>query len=430
VTTPFSLFLALRYLKPKRTFLSIISVVSVAGVMLGITVLILVISVMTGFELELQKKVLGFDPHITVTGEQNVLEDWRDVQKKVNEVSGVVATAPFVQGPVLVKFGPRILAPVMRAVDADSERRMIEIDGNLMVAGDFDLEGDKCVVGVGIAAELGLAVGDTIQLISPDSTKELIRKLDESQVDGGKQPDIEEIKQMIAPADIEVAGIFRTGRYDYDGSFLFVPLHIGQELYGFSGAVTGLGVKTNDPNMVGFTKEAIMEKLGPPNRAITWMDANKQLFDAIRLERSMMFFILMIIIVVAAFCIMNTLFTFTVLKTRDIGVLKALGATTNQIVLVFLGQGMFIGLLGSLGGLGLAMILIQYRNEVRRFLSDALGIQVFPASIYQFADIPAKIVPADVAIICVSAFVICSLAALIPAAIAARLDPVKALRYE
>jgi lipoprotein-releasing system permease protein len=144
----------------------------------------------------------------------------------------------------------------------------------------------------------------------------------------------------------------------------------------------------------------------------------------------MMFFILMIIIVVAAFCIMNTLFTFTVLKTRDIGVLKALGANTSQVVQVFVGQGMMIGALGSLSGLAAAMLLIHFRNEARDLLADVLHIEVFPRSVYQFSEIPAVVVPQDVAVICVSAFVICSLAALIPAYIAARLDPVKALRYE
>ncbi|MGH8048426.1 MAG: FtsX-like permease family protein, partial [Chthoniobacterales bacterium] len=238
------------------------------------------------------------------------------------------------------------------------------------------------------------------------------------------------LKEMILPSEIEVAGIFRTGRYDYDSNFIIVPLHIGQELYGFSGEVNGLGVNTTDPFQVELTKRAIMDRIGPPNVAITWMDANKQLFDAIRMERGMLFIILMIIIVVAAFCIMNTLFTFTVLKTRDIGVLKALGANTSQVVQVFLGQGMMIGFLGSVSGLVSAILLIQFRNEVRDFLSKVLGIPVFPSSVYQFAEIPAKIVPGDVAIICISAFVICSLAALIPAYIAARLDPVKALRYE
>jgi lipoprotein-releasing system permease protein len=163
---------------------------------------------------------------------------------------------------------------------------------------------------------------------------------------------------------------------------------------------------------------------------MSWMDMNKQIFDAIRMERQVMFFILMFIILVAAFGIMNTLITVTVQKTREIGVMKALGARTNQIVGVFLAQGMVVGVFGTLIGLGLGISLTQYRNEANHFLSRALGVEVFPASVYQFSEIPAEIVASDVAIICLSAFVICSVAALIPAWFAAKLDPVKALRHE
>jgi lipoprotein-releasing system permease protein len=163
---------------------------------------------------------------------------------------------------------------------------------------------------------------------------------------------------------------------------------------------------------------------------MSWIDMNKQIFDAIRMERSVMFFLLMFIILVAAFGIMNTLITVTVQKTREIGVMKALGAQTHQIIGVFVAQGMVVGVFGTLTGLAMGITMVQYRNEVSRFLSSALNIEIFPASVYQFSEIPAEIVPSDVVLICVSAFAICSLAALIPAWFAARLDPVKALRHE
>ncbi|TXH83930.1 MAG: FtsX-like permease family protein [Rhizobium sp.] len=157
---------------------------------------------------------------------------------------------------------------------------------------------------------------------------------------------------------------------------------------------------------------------------------NKQIFDAIKMERNVMFFILLFIVLVAAFGIMNTLITVTVQKTREIGIMKALGAQTMQIVGVFMAQGVVVGLFGTIVGLITGISLVQYRNQVSDFLANTFHIEVFPRSVYQFSEIPAEIVPSDVAIICTSAFIICSLAALIPAYVAARLDPVKALRYE
>ncbi len=433
VKKPFSLFLALRYLKPKRTFVSVITLISILGVTLGITVLILVISVMSGFELELQKKVIGFDAHVTITRPGAVLENWREVAKEVQSVPGVVkdGVAPYTMGRVMAEFDHQRLAPLVRGIDPKKESQITDIN-KYIVEGQLDLEGDNCVVGVELARQLGLNVGDKLSLTSPKNVDAIIEQLDKAEKEGNKDPDLfENIKQMVLPVELTVTGIFSSGRYAYDSDFVLVPLYVGQEMYELGpGDVHGLSVKTNDPFTAEVTKHAIMDRIGAPNVALTWMDQNKELFDAIRMERGVMFFLLMFIVLVAAFGIMNTQITVTVQKTREIGILKALGARTGQIVGIFLAQGMVIGFFGTLTGLALGMTLIRFRNETRDFLSTVLGIQVFPASVYQFSEIPAKVVPSDVAIICVSAFVICSLAALIPAYFAARLDPVKALRYE
>jgi lipoprotein-releasing system permease protein len=356
----------------------------------------------------------------------------------MESVPGVEAVAPYVQGPVLVKFRDSVYAPKIRGVDPEQEEKITEIGKFLLPAyeGDkpvLDLDGDKCVVGAELASILGLQIGDKLSIISAHNAKELLNALDQKKEKDGNNATIDEIKQMILPTDLEVTGIFSSGRYLYDSEFVIVPLHIAQELYGLEGEVHGLWAKTSDPFRAEETKQVLKAKLresGQSLAVLTWMDQNKDLFDAIRMERGVMFFLLMFIVLVAAFGIMNTLITVTVQKTREIGILKALGARTIQIIGIFLAQGMVVGFFGTLSGLALGMTLIRFRNEVRNWLADVLHVHVFPASVYQFSEIPAKVVPSDVAIICVSAFAICSLAALIPAYFAARLDPVKALRYE
>ena len=424
----FSLFLAIRYLKPKRTFLSIITLISILGVTLGIMVLILVISVMTGFEQELRRKVIGFDPHVVVTS-GGVLEDWENIAASVKKDPDVVAVAPFVLGPVIAQYQNRRLAPKIRGVDPEQERGVVDITP-FIIEGEYDLEGSKTIVGSELARELGVTVGETLTIFSPGNFQEILSEIDRMEKTGGKPEDIASLKQLILPTELEVTGVFESGRYLYDSEFLIVPLHIGQELYNLGPAAHGLAVKTKDPYLADKVCNDLNSRLDSPAYSMSWMDMNKQIFDAIRMERQVMFFILMFIILVAAFGIMNTLITVTVQKTREIGVMKALGARTNQIVGVFLAQGMVVGVFGTLIGLGLGISLTQYRNEANHFLSRALGVEVFPASVYQFSEIPAEIVASDVAIICLSAFVICSLAALIPAWFAAKLDPVKALRHE
>ncbi|MDP9254883.1 MAG: ABC transporter permease [Verrucomicrobiota bacterium] len=427
---PFSFFLALRYLKPKRTFLSIITLISVCGVMLGVTVLILVISVMTGFDRELQQKVIDFDAHILVSTE-DVLRDWRDLTVKLRNTPGVVATAPFIQGPVIVEFHNRRLAPMIRGIDPEQEERVIPLR-KFIKQGALDLDGDSTVLGIELARKLQIGVGDKLTVYSPGNLNEILNGIKKLENSNGteEQKAIDQLRDVILPKELKVTGIYETGHYLHDSEFLLVPIYVGQELYGLGDALHGITVKTNDPFRAGEVKQAIARFLEPPEYVQTWQDMNQQYFEAIRLERNVMFFLLFFIVVVAAFGIMSTLITVTVQKRREIGIMKAIGANIWQIVWVFLGQGIVVGLFGTLTGLGLGMTLIRYRNEFSHWLAQTLHIEIFPREVYQFSQIPAQVVPHDVAIICVSAFLICSFAALIPAYFAARLDPVKALRYE
>jgi lipoprotein-releasing system permease protein len=427
---PFSLFLALRYLKPKRTFLSIITLISVIGVMLGVTVLILVIAVMTGFDRELRQKVIDFDAHILVTSE-DVFRDWRALKAKIDKTPGVVATAPFVQGPVIVEFHNRRLAPLIRGVDPEQEEKVIPLQ-KFIKFGKLDLEGESTVLGIELARKLGVTVGDKVTIYSPGNLGQVldsIKKLENAKGEEEKKA-IDQLRDVILPKDLTVNGIFETGHYLHDSEFLLVPVYVGQELYGLDDALHGITVKTDNPYGAERVKQEIQQFLESPQYAQTWIDMNRQYFEAVRLERTVMFFLLFFIVIVAAFGIMSTLITVTVQKRHEIGIVKALGANIAQIIWVFLGQGTIVGLFGTITGLGLGMTLIRYRNEFSRWLASTLHIEIFPRQVYQFSSIPAEVIPHDVAIICISAFLICSFAALIPAYFAARLDPVKALRYE
>jgi len=358
------------------------------------------------------------------------IEDWTKVRDEASKVPHIQAMAPFVQGPVLVKFQNRNMAPKVRAIDPELEENVASIK-EFIKRGNYDLDGDKVILGSELAGILGADVGDTITVYSAANIQKMMEELDRAQQEG-KQADAAALREMILPLDLEVTGIFESGRYLVDSDYLLVPLHIGQEIYGLNSEkmVHGIAVKTSDRYLADEVRDNLREVLEPGVFSLTWMDMNKQLFDAIRMERSVMFFILLFIVLVAAFGIMNTLITVTVQKTREIGIMKALGAQTWQIISVFLAQGIVVGIFGTLTGLISGIALVQYRNEVRKIIYALTGYDPFPAGIYQFSQIPAEIVPHDVILICVSAFIICSIAALIPAWFASRLDPVKALRYE
>ena len=398
--------------------------------MLGVTVLILVISVMTGFDRELRQKVIDFDAHILVSSE-DILRDWRALKTKIDNTPGVVATAPYIQGPVIVEFQNRRLAPLIRGIDPAQEEKVIPLR-KFVKYGKLDLDGDSTVLGIELARKLQVSIGDKVTVYSPGNLGQIldsIKKLENAKGEEEKKA-VDELRDVILPKELTVTGIFETGHYLHDSEFLLVPIYVGQELYGLGDALHGVTVRTDYPYGAERVKQAIQQFLEPPQYAQTWIDMNRQYFEAVRLERTVMFFLLFFIVVVAAFGIMSTLITVTVQKRREIGIMKALGANIAQIIWIFLGQGTVVGLFGTLTGLGLGMTLIRYRNEFSHWLASTLHIEIFPREVYQFSSIPAEVIPRDVAIICISAFFICSVAALIPAYFAARLDPVKALRYE
>jgi lipoprotein-releasing system permease protein len=421
---PFELFLALRYLRPKRTFVSVITLISVIGVMLGVAVLIIVISVMSGFDQQLREKILGFSAHLKVFKAQGTLGNYRTVMQMVTSNENVTAVAPFVLGQVLVKTepvdgsNPMVGAPWVRGLDPRYETNVTVLPDSIKL-GEFNVDGSSALVGMDFARSMQLQVGDRISVYAP--RREDLERLQQKGTDS---------EEAILPAEFTVRGIFDVGYYQYNAEVIVTSLENAQDLYHLKNTVHGLLVMIRDPFLAPEVRRELLSSLGPDYAITLWTEENSQILDALLVEKNVMFYLLFFIMIVAAFGIMNSLITFVVQKTREIGMLKALGATRGQVVWLFLSQSLVVGVIGDVAGFGLGMLALHYRNEFLHFMNRMTGFELFPAAIYNFTELPALIVPGDIVWICGSALVICLLAGTVPAWTAGRLKPVEALRHE
>ena len=408
---PFEIVVGLRYIKAKRkqAFISVIGAFSVFGVMLGVMTLIIVLGVMNGFEKDLKEKILGTVSHLVVMSHSNrSIAGWSNLMKRIQDFDGVEATTPYIYAQAMISTRGRVRGVIVRGIDPVTASKVISLP-RYLIQGKINDVSERLddVPGIIIGKELAvlnsLRVGDVVQLISPQ----------------GKRTPIGAIPRV---QNFRIAGIFKSGMYEFDSSLVYMDLGQAQKFFEMGDGVTGIEVHLADIYTAGKLGGRIESILGAPFWTRTWQEMYRNLFSALKLEKMAMFIILTFIVLVAAFNIIIALIMLVMEKSRDIAILKALGATPDKVMRIFVVQGMLVGVvgtfLGAVAGLAGAAILARY------------PIIELPEEIYTIPTLPISIETSDILIICAVALVICFLATIYPSLRAARLEPVEALRYE
>ena len=412
----FPLFLALKYLKPKRSVASVIACVSILGVMLGVAVVIVVRSVMTGFGDIWEEKILDFKPHVSLLPrEGNVISGEDEVAARLRTIPGVTCVTPELDTRVLLSHRGRVLAPVILGVNGDDFVRSYRVGAPR--AGTFDLDGDSIVLGSTAARTLGVWVGDEVTVYSP---KTLVAK-----------------DEVFLPVKWKVVGIFSCGQHEYDSGYVVASLNNVRDLMGMEKGVFAIHLKTdcptNDEKFRKLVEEAVARSSSGSSdsslsalRAVTWREADREIFNALAVEKNMTALLLSLISLVAVFCVMNTLLVLTVQKTPEIGLLKAIGFRRMEIMKVFMVHGMIQCGVGIVLGLLASWAILANLQNIVEWLAR-MGVEVFPASVYGLAAIPHRLIVTDIFWVVALVAVFGFLASFVPAMIASFKDPVKAL---
>lgn len=412
--------------RKSQKFISLITFISMGGVALGVMALIVVIAVMTGFGQNLRDKILGTNSHIVVTQAlSNGMEDYGSVLEKIKSVPQVKDAAPFILKQVMLTFGQRSSGVVIRGIDPEREGNISDLQENLTegkliyldhapqsAAGqEAGIQRKGIILGKELARSLGVYTGDILGIMSPSVRMTPL----------GIIPKIKMV---------EVVGIFESKMYEYDANLAFISLSSAQSLFAMKDRVTGIEIKVDDIDAAGQIAVAIRDKLGHPYFARDWMQMNRNLFSALKVEKVTMFIILILIILVAAFNIISTLFMVVMDKAKDIAILKSMGATRGSIMQIFSMQGLIIGVCGTALGCIAGFTIVPNLNEIVGFIEWLFEFKAFPEDVYYLNELPSQIQWFDSFLIIVFSIAICFLASLYPAWRASRLDPVDGLRYE
>jgi lipoprotein-releasing system permease protein len=407
---PFSLFLALRYLRPSRSFVSVVTVISVVGVLLGVAILVIVLSVMTGFDDMWREKILSFKPHLTVHSRFGQIDDEEGLARRIERVPGVKAVSGAAETRVLMQARGCTAAPVVIGLSPERAAGISKVSAtNYTSIGVFDVEGNKVVVGRDMALAMGLHVGDKALLYS--ALNAVSRD------------------EMYLPEEVVIAGIFDMGMRDFDSGFIIGSLDLARELTGLKKGAHSMYVMTDDPFLFDRYAVSLEAALGDGYEVRTWKEIDTLLFNALSNEKTMMFVLLVFITIVAIFCVTNTLIVISVQKTGEIGLLKALGFPRGRIMAAFVLHGWIQCLAGTVLGIASGLLVLHNLKAIVRGLS-MIRIDVFPKAIYGLDEIPWKASGAEILQVALVVMAFCTIASFLPARRAARLDPVEALRNE
>ncbi|VAW36832.1 Lipoprotein releasing system transmembrane protein LolC/LolE [hydrothermal vent metagenome] len=419
-------FVGLRYLKAKKkaTFVSVITIISILGITVGVTALIVVLSVMTGFEEDLKSKILGINAHIVVTELGGSMSDYRVISSKIKKNKDVTGASPFIYRQAMLSAKGGVVGVIVRGLDPASVAEATQLPSHIKSGSLKGLEpGFKeaaekgelpgIILGSELARRLGLWTGDELNVVAPMSNA--------GGALGASTPRM---------ARFQVAGIFELGMYEYDTNLAFVSIGNAQSFFRMGDSVTGIEVKVKDAYRADKIKKELQKNLGLLYPVRSWQDMNKNLFSALKLEKVAMFIILLLIIMVAALNIISTLIMVVMQKGKEIAILKSLGATSGGIMKIFMIEGVIIGLVGTLLGTLIGVGTALNIEGIVGLIERTFNFKILPPSVYYIDRFPSKVEPEVVIIIVAVSLAISFLATIYPSWKASRSDPVEGLRYE
>jgi lipoprotein-releasing system permease protein len=427
---PYEFFISRRYMRAKRkqVFVSIITFISIFGIFLGVAALIIVLAVMNGFEEDLRTKILGIRSHIEVTTDMaGPMKNYPVVREEIDKTPGVVASTPFIYTEAMVRSGNGVTGVVIRGMDTASAPKVINLgkikegkpeylnkipDDVLKKFPDEDKGLAGIMIGKEMARNMGLFLYDTLTIISPS---------------GGIATPMGMVPRM---KKFIVVGIYESGFYEYDSKLAFLSLANCQQFLDMGDAVSGIDIVVSDIYKADAIAHNIQSRLGFPFWTQNWMQMNKNLFSALKLEKRVMFIILSLIVLVAAFNIISALIMIVMEKNKDIAILKSMGATSGTIMKIFIYQGLIVGAVGTFFGCIAGLTIALNLQKISLLVEKIFNFKILPGDVYYLSELPSKVNYSDVVVIVIGTLMICFLSTIYPALRASKLDPAEALRYE